>query len=54
MKSRYQLEEAKKTFLRELNKRDPQWREKLRARKLEEIKRMELAKERIARELAER
>ncbi|CDW71466.1 UNKNOWN [Stylonychia lemnae] len=53
-KSRYQLEEAKKTFLRELNKRDPSWREKLRARKLEEIKRMELAKDRLGRDLAER
>lgn len=36
------LEEAKRQFLRDLNKKDPLWREKMHARKLEEIRRMEL------------
>jgi hypothetical protein len=45
------LEEAKRNFLRELNKRDPNWRNKMRVRKLEEIKQMERDKTRIQREL---
>ena len=36
-----QLEEAKRQFLRDLNKRDPLWRDKMRARRLEEIKHLE-------------
>ena len=40
-RAREQLEEAKKQFLRDLNKKDPMWREKMRTRKLEEIKRLE-------------
>ena len=41
LRAREQLEEAKKQFLRDLNKKDPMWREKMRTRKLEEIKRLE-------------
>lgn len=48
------LEEAKRQFLRDLNKKDPMWREKMRARKLEEIKRLEVYKDRVAKELVER
>jgi len=40
-----QLEEAKRQFLRDLNKRDPLWRDKMRARRLEEIKRLEQHKQ---------
>jgi len=40
-RAKEQLEEAKRQFLRDLNKRDPLWREKMRTRKLEEIKRLE-------------
>ena len=40
--------------MRELNARDPNWREKLRIRKQEEVKRMELEKEKLQRELQER
>jgi len=42
------LEEAKKTFLMELNRKDPRWREKLRTRKLDEIRRLELQKQKLA------
>lgn len=48
------MEEAKRGFLRDLNKRDPLWREKMRVRKLEEIKRLEGARERVGKELGER
>ena len=48
------LEEAKRQFLKDLNKKDPLWREKMRTRKLEEIKKLELYKDRIAKELVER
>jgi hypothetical protein len=37
--------------LRDLNKRDPLWREKMRSRKVEEIKRMEFAKEKLLKEV---
>eukprot|EP00347_Sterkiella_histriomuscorum_P003092 403365623 len=53
-RTRLSLEEAKKNFLRDLNKRDPQWRDKLRARKHDEIRRMELAKDKLVKELQER
>jgi hypothetical protein len=32
-----QLQEAKENFLRELNRRDPAWAEKMRQRKIEDI-----------------
>lgn len=48
------LEEAKRQFLKELNKKDPNWRDKMRTRKLEEIKRLELNKDKLAKELVER
>lgn len=48
------LEEAKRQFLKDLNKKDPLWREKMRTRKLDEIKRLEQYKDRIAKELVER
>jgi hypothetical protein len=54
MRSKESLEEAKKTFLRELNKRDPMWRDKMRTRKLEDIKRMEMTKDKLKKELSER
>jgi hypothetical protein len=34
-RAREQLEESKRAFLRELNQRDPMWREKMRTRKIE-------------------
>jgi len=52
--AREQLEEAKRQFLRELNRRDPQWRDKMRIRKTEELKRLEMQKDRLNRELIER
>ena len=48
------LEEAKRQFLKDLNKKDPLWREKMRTRKLDEIKRLEQYKDRIDKELVER
>jgi hypothetical protein len=48
------LEEAKRQFLRDLNKRDPLWREKMRTRKLEEIRRLEIQRERVSKEIVER
>ena len=48
------LEEAKRQFLRDLNKRDPLWREKMRTRKLEEIRRLEIQRERVSKEVVER
>lgn len=53
-RAREQLEESKRAFLRELNKRDPMWREKMRTRKVEEIRRLEQARERVTKELQER
>ena len=53
-RSRQSLEEAKRGFLREMNKTDPSWREKMRVRKLEEIQRMEQLKVKVGRELEER
>ena len=47
LRSKESLEEAKKQFLRDLNRRDPMWREKMRTRKLEEIRRLEMAKEKL-------
>ena len=49
-----QLEEAKRQFLRDLNKRDPLWRDKMRARRLEEIKRLEQHKQQVMKELDQR
>ena len=49
-----QLEEAKRQFLRDLNKRDPLWRDKMRARRLEEIKRLEAHKQQVMKELDQR
>lgn len=54
LRAKETLEEAKRQFLRDLNKKDPMWREKMRARKLEEIKRLEFYKDRVAKELVER
>jgi len=49
-----QLEEAKRQFLRDLNKRDPLWRDKMRVRRLEEIKRLEQHKQQVMKELDQR
>jgi hypothetical protein len=48
------LEEAKRQFLMDLNKKDPLWREKMHVRKIEEIRRMELYQQQLAKELVER
>lgn len=53
-RAKEQLEEAKKQFLRDLNKRDPLWRDKMRARRLEEIKRLEQHKQALTKELEQR
>jgi hypothetical protein len=37
-----QLEEAKRQFLRDLNKKDANWRDKMRLRREEEVKKLEL------------
>lgn len=49
-----QLEDAKRQFLRDLNKKDANWRDKMRVRREEEVKKMELQKERLSKELAEK
>jgi len=49
-----QLEEAKRQFLRDLNKKDANWRDKMRVRREEEVKKMELQKERMSKELDEK
>jgi hypothetical protein len=54
LRAKESLEESKRQFLRELNKKDPLWREKMKTRKLEEIKRLEVTKEKVAKELEER
>ena len=54
IQAREQLEEAKRQFLRDLNKRDPAWREKMRLRREEEVKRMEATKEKLSKELVEK
>jgi hypothetical protein len=54
MQAREQLEEAKRQFLRDLNKRDPTWRDKMRIRREDEVKRMEAQKDRLTKELIEK
>lgn len=54
MQAREQLEEAKRQFLRDLNKRDPTWRDKMRLRREDEVKKMEAQKERLSKELIEK
>lgn len=54
MQAREQLEEAKRQFLRDLNKRDPTWRDKMRMRREDEVKRMEAQKDRLTKELIEK
>ena len=49
-----QLEEAKRQFLWDLIKRDPNWRDKMRIRREEEVKKLELQKERLNKELTEK
>ena len=41
MRSKQQLQESKEQFLKELNRRDPNWAEKIRARKQAEIVKIE-------------
>jgi hypothetical protein len=40
--------------LRDLNKRDPTWRDKMRIRREDEVKRMEAQKDRLTKELIEK
>jgi hypothetical protein len=40
--------------LSDLNKRDPLWRDKMRNRKVEEIKHMEMMREKMVKELNDR
>lgn len=54
MQAREQLEEAKRQFLRDLNKRDPTWRDKMRIRREDEVKRLEAQKDRLTKELIEK
>ncbi len=54
MQAREQLEEAKRQFLRDLNKRDPTWKDKMRLRREDEVKKMEAQKERLSKELIEK
>ena len=41
MRSKQQLQESKEQFLKELNRRDPNWAEKIRARKQAQIVKIE-------------
>ena len=54
MQVKEQLEEAKRQFLRDLNKRDPTWRDKMRMRREDEVKKMEAQKDRLTKELIEK
>jgi hypothetical protein len=54
MQAKEQLEEAKRQFLRDLNKRDPTWRDKMRMRREDEVKKMEAQKDRLTKELIEK
>lgn len=54
IQAREQLEEAKRQFLRDLNKRDPTWRDKMRIRREDEVKRLEAQKDRLTKELIEK
>ena len=54
MQAKQQLEEAKRQFLRDLNKRDPTWRDKMRMRREDEVKKMEAQKDRLTKELIEK
>lgn len=54
MQAREQLEEAKRQFLRDLNKRDPTWRDKMRIRREDEVKKMEAQKDRLSKELIDK
>jgi len=49
-----QLQEAKENFLRELNRRDPAWAEKMRQRKIEDIQKLENAKSMLTHEIEQR
>ena len=53
-RSKQQLEDAKDQFLRELNRRDPQWAEKIRRRKDNEIQQMEAARSQIQSKIEDR
>ena len=53
-RSKQQLADAKENFLKELNRRDPQWAEKIRQRKDQEIQQMNAAKQRIQNKVEER
>jgi len=52
--SKQSLQAAKDQFLKELNRRDPLWAEKIRQRKEQEIQTMNLAKQRIQSKILER
>jgi hypothetical protein len=54
MQAKEQLEEAKRQFLRDLNKRDPTWKDKMRMRREDEVKKMEAQKDRLTKELIEK
>lgn len=46
-----QLQEAKENFLKELNRRDPGWADKVRQKKLEDIQKLESAKNMLSQEI---
>lgn len=53
-RSKMQLQEAKENFLRELNRRDPGWAEKMRQRKIDDIQKLENAKSLLTQEIEQR
>lgn len=51
---RCQLEEHKKSFMKELNKRDPDWQERIKQRRLIEIKKLENLHNQVKRDAEQR